>query len=68
MIINHLHYLKYIFSNYLIMTLFVDNYSRLLCHMNPINIAMEAYMQVLQWMFKKSTIIYKTYMRILQWM
>jgi hypothetical protein len=32
MIINHLHYLKYLFSNYLIMTLFVDTYTRLLCH------------------------------------
>jgi hypothetical protein len=44
MIINHLHYLKYFFSNSLIMTLFVDTYIRLLCHMNPINITMETYM------------------------
>jgi hypothetical protein len=36
--INHLHYLKYVFNNSLIMTLFVDTQTKLLCHMNPINI------------------------------
>jgi hypothetical protein len=30
------------------MTLFVDTYTILLCHMNPINITMETYMRVLQ--------------------
>jgi len=34
------------------MTLFVDTYTRLLCHMSPINIIMETYMQVLQKMLK----------------
>ncbi len=48
MIINHLHYLKYFSSDSLIMTLFVDIYTRLLCHMSPINIKMEICMQVLQ--------------------
>ncbi len=36
------------------MTLFVDIYIRLLCHMSPINITMETYMQVLQKMLKIS--------------
>jgi hypothetical protein len=44
MIISHLHYLKYFFSNSLFMTLFVDTYTRLLSHMSPINITMESYM------------------------
>jgi hypothetical protein len=48
MITNHLHYLKCFFSNSLIMKLFVDTSTRLLCHMNPINIIMETYMQVSQ--------------------
>jgi hypothetical protein len=34
------------------MTLFVDIYIILLCHMSPINITMETYMQVLQKTFK----------------
>jgi hypothetical protein len=34
------------------MTLFVDIYTRLLCHMSPINITMETYMQVMQKMLK----------------
>jgi hypothetical protein len=50
MIINHLHYLNFLFSNSLIMTLFVDTYIRILCHMNFVNTAMETYMRVLQWM------------------
>jgi len=29
------------------MTLFDDIYIKLLCHMNPINITMETYMQIL---------------------
>jgi len=60
MILNHLHYLKVIF---LIMTLFVDIYTRLLCHMSPINITM----QVLQKMLKISNYLW-TYMQVLQWM
>jgi hypothetical protein len=36
--------------------------------MNPINIAMETYMRVLQWMLKKLATIYKTYKQVLQWM
>jgi hypothetical protein len=36
-----------IFCNHLIMTLFVDTYIRLICHMSFINITMETYMQVL---------------------
>jgi len=47
------------------MTLFVDTWTRSLCHMNLINNAMETYMWVLQWMLKKSTIIYKIYMWVL---
>jgi hypothetical protein len=50
MIINHLHYSKNIFNNFLIMTLFVDTWTILLCHMTLINIAMDTYMWVLQWM------------------
>jgi hypothetical protein len=50
MIINHLHYLKYFFSNSLIMTLLVDTYIRILCHMNIVNTTMETYTWVLQWM------------------
>jgi hypothetical protein len=64
------------------MTLFVDTYTRLLCHMGLVNIALESYMRVLQKMLKSSTIyglickycngckkstsIYETYMRVLQ--
>jgi hypothetical protein len=29
------------------MTLFVDTYTRLLCHMSPLNIALETYMRML---------------------
>jgi len=64
MIINHLHYLKYFFNNSLIMALFVDIYTRLLCHMNPINITMETYMQVLQKMLKINNYLW-TYMWVL---
>jgi hypothetical protein len=56
MIINHLHYLKYIFNNSLIMKLFVDTWIRLLCHMNPLNSTTKTYMQVLQKMLKLTTI------------
>jgi hypothetical protein len=34
------------------MTLFVDTYIRLLCHMNLVHIAMETYMRALQKMLK----------------
>jgi hypothetical protein len=61
MIINHLRYLKYVFSNSLIMTLFVDTYIKLLYHMNLVNIGMETYMQVLQKMLKMN-IYLQTYM------
>jgi len=67
MIINHLHYLKYFFSNSLIMTLFVYTYTRLFCDMNPINITMEIYMQILQKTLKINNYLW-TYMRVLQWM
>jgi hypothetical protein len=63
MIINHLHYLKDFFNNYLIMTLFVDIYIKLLCHTSPINITMETYMQVLQKMLKSNNYLC-TYMRV----
>jgi len=52
MIIDDLHYIKYFFSNSIIMTLFVNTWTILLCHMNPINITMETYMQVMQNMLK----------------
>jgi hypothetical protein len=43
------------------MTLFVDTYTRLLCHMSPINITMEAYMQVMQKILKINNYLW-TYM------
>jgi hypothetical protein len=49
------------------MTLFVDSQTKLLNHMNPINIAMVTYMQVLQKMLKINDYLH-TYMRVLQWM
>jgi len=49
------------------MTLFVNIYIRLLCHMSPINITMETCTQILQKMFKISN-YYDTYMWVLQWM
>jgi len=67
MIINHLHYLKYFFSNSLIMTLFIDIEVKLLCHLSLLNIIMETYMQVLQKIFKINDYSW-TYMRVLQWM
>jgi len=42
------------------MTLFVDISTRLLCHMNPINIIMETYMQVMQKMFKINNYLFFT--------
>jgi len=42
-----LHYLKEFFSNSLIMTLFVDIHTKLLCDMSPLNIALETYMRML---------------------
>ncbi len=64
MIIINLHYLKYFSSNSLIMTLFVDTSTRLLCHMNPMNITMETYMQVMQKMLKINNYLW-TYMHVL---
>ncbi len=55
------------FRNFLIMTLFVDIYIRLLCHMSPINITMETYMQVLQNILKINNYLW-TYIWVLQWM
>ncbi len=48
------------------MKLFFDIYIILLCHMNPINITMETYMQVMQKMLKKTNNYYETYMWVLQ--
>jgi hypothetical protein len=55
------------YSNSLIMTLFVGIQTRLLCHMSPINITMETYMQVLQNILKINN-YYKTYKHVLQWL
>ncbi len=49
------------------MTLFIDTQTKLLCHMSPINITMESYMQILQKMFKINNYLW-TYMQVLQWM
>jgi len=46
------------------MTLFVDIETKLFCHMNPISITMETYMQILQKMLKINNYLW-TYMRIL---
>jgi len=67
MIINHLHYLKYIFNNSLIMTLFFNIQIKLFCHMSPINITMETYMQVCEKMLKTNNYLW-TNMRVLKWM
>jgi hypothetical protein len=49
------------------MTLFVDIYITLLCHMSPVNITIETYMRVLQKMFKIGNYLW-TCMWVLQWM
>jgi hypothetical protein len=46
------------------MTLFVDTQIKLFCHMSPINITMETYMQVWQKMLKINNYLW-TYMWVL---
>jgi hypothetical protein len=47
------------------MTLFVNTWTILLCHMNPINITMETYMQVMQNMLKVNNYLW-TDIRVLE--
>jgi hypothetical protein len=48
------------------MTLFVNTWTILLCHMNPINITMETYVQVMQNMLKVNNYLWID-IRVLEW-